>query len=112
MSDRLEEAKRLAQIHYESGSTSQVYIATSSTGGQENPEDPIKLIEVNDDTLPSGIVPLQFGPLPNLGITHVSTIIEVTGEEFQQIESGELQLPPGWENRTPIHPPATASTDE
>ncbi|MHC4178281.1 MAG: hypothetical protein ACYSWU_12290 [Planctomycetota bacterium] len=112
MSDKLEEAKKLAQIHYESGSTSAVYVATSGIGTDDNPEEPIKLIEVNDDTLPSGIVPLRFGPLPDMGVAHTSTIIEVTQDEFRRIESGDLQLPEGWENRTLIPRPETASTDQ
>ena len=61
MSDKLNEATRLAQIHYESGSTSAVYIATSFVAAEDGPEEPFKLIEVNEHTIPSGIVPLRFG---------------------------------------------------
>jgi hypothetical protein len=112
MSNKVEEARKLAQIHYESGSTSAIYFAASGTGRGDGPDDPIKLIEVNEDTLPSGIVPLRFGPIPEKGITHTTTIIEVTGEEFQRIEKGELQLPEGWEKRRLLPRLEMASSDE
>jgi hypothetical protein len=95
----LEDAEKLAQIHYQSTSTSKVFVVSASVGPGDQADEPIKLLEVNEDTIPTGIVPLRFGPLPERGITRCSTIIEVTPDEYQQIENGKLPLPPGWEQR-------------
>jgi len=99
MSDKIQAVEKLAQIHYESASTSAIYSAYASVGAENDASQPIKLLEVNEDTIPTGIVPLRFGPLPERGIPFSSTIIEVTPEEFEKIQSGELRLPEGWETR-------------
>ena len=57
---------------------------------------PIRLLEVNEATAPSGIMPLHFGPAPAAGIPYPSTIVEVTPEEFEKIKTEELKLPEGW----------------
>ena len=107
MDDRLEVAKRLAQIHYESESTTHVYVycVGGVAGVPDEPDEPIKLLEVNQDTIASGIVPLHFGPVPERGINYPSTIIEVTPEEYEQIDQGQLRLPNGWEDRELLPPP-------
>jgi hypothetical protein len=58
--------------------------------------EPVKLLEVNPETSPSGIVPITFGPLPPR-YPYPSILIEVTEEEYKRICSGELVLPDGWE---------------
>ncbi len=113
MSDQAEAANRLAQIHYQSMSTSAVYVAHASVELRDQADEPIKLLEVDEETIPSGIVPLRFAPLPESGILYRSVIIEVTPEEHEQIEDGRLQLPEGWEELQLIRRlPETASTDE
>ena len=57
--------------------------------------EPVKLLEVNPETSPSGIVPIVFGPLPPK-YPYPSVVIEVTEEEYQRICSGDLELPDGW----------------
>lgn len=57
----------------------------------------IKLLEVNENTTPAGVVPIQFGPAPASGIHFSSVIVEVTPEEFRQIQRQELPLPAGWQ---------------
>ncbi len=66
----------------------------------------IKLLEVNENTIPSGIVPIQFGPAPASGIHFSTVIVEVTPEEFRRIKTKELALPQGWEigDRIPPEP--------
>ena len=44
----------------------------------------------------SGIVPVYFGPHEPSGIFFPCVIVEVRPEEFEQIISGQLQLPKGW----------------
>jgi len=53
-------------------------------------------LEVNEATIPSGIVPLHFDAHPESGIDYPSVIIEVTPEEFKQIGQHRLELPNGW----------------
>ena len=60
------------------------------------PSEPIKLLEVNENTVPSGIMPLGFGPAPAAGINFSYVIIEVTPDEYRLIQSEELKLPHGW----------------
>lgn len=63
---------------------------------EDDPQEPVKLLEVNPNTIPEGIVPVQFGP-DFAGGTGCSTgIIEITPEEFEQVRTGALPLPNEW----------------
>lgn len=65
--------------------------------GPREPEmsEPIKLLEVNPDTSPSGIVPIGFAAeLPD--IPYPSIVIEVTRDEYDLIVRRALTLPPDW----------------
>ena len=91
-------ARGLANKHFEieSGLTD-VYWITSASEAESSPSEPIKLLEVNRDTIESGVMPLHFGPAPASGIPYPSIIIEVTPNEFEKIQSHQLKLPHGWE---------------
>lgn len=97
MSDKDEEARHLAAAHYtvEPGITLIFRLLASATA-ERKPYEPIKLLEVNEYTIPVGIMPLGFGPAPAHGIHFPSVIVEVTPEEFAKIEADELSLPEGW----------------
>jgi hypothetical protein len=61
----------------------------------EDPQDPIKLLEVNANTVPTGSVePFSFSPTAD--VPFITEIAEITPEEFQRIKQHELALPPGW----------------
>lgn len=81
-----EEAVELARAHYqiEPGMT-QVFRITGSAEVEYRPYEPIKLLEVNENTVPSGILPIQFGPSPASGLNDPTVIVEVTPDEFQKI---------------------------
>ena len=81
-----EEAVELARTHYqiEPGMT-QIFRITGSADVEFRPNEPIKLLEVNENTVPSGIMPNHFGPSPASGRTFPTIIIEVTPNEFQKI---------------------------
>jgi len=65
------------------------------TGPDESDADePIKLLEVNESTTSAGIVPVYFGP-SNL-IPFANIIVEVTPEEYSQLQTALLTLPDGW----------------
>lgn len=83
-----EAARRLAEWH------------TDADGGIvrivriDAEDDRVILLEVNRETPPAGIVPIEFGPSPSFPFS--SIIIEVSVDEFNRIESGQLELPDGW----------------
>jgi len=97
---RDESASELAKKHFqvEPGLTRVIPFSGSQTFELPTAE-PIKLLEVNTNTVPTGIMPLGFGPAPEAGIRLPSVIIEVTPDEFEKIEAKEMPLPKGWEFR-------------
>jgi hypothetical protein len=63
----------------------------------DDPREPIKLLEVNKTTVGLGkIIPVHFGPHPASGIHYPSVIVQITPEEFRQLKEGKLHLPFGW----------------
>jgi hypothetical protein len=97
MPTKEEEARYLANSHYEIESgMSQVFRVIAPGNVERDPGEPIKLLEVNENTFPSGILPIGFGPLPSSGIHYSSIIVEVTPDEFAKIRSQEWELPHGW----------------
>ena len=97
MPDKTEEARRLAETHYqvEAGIT-QIFRIVGRPEAELRPEEPIKLLEVNRYSIPAGVMPLYFDAAPGRGIHFPSVIVEVTPEEFTKIRSQELSLPDGW----------------
>ena len=97
MPDKDLEARSLALKHYqiEAGMT-EIFRISGSADAERNPDEPIKLLEVNQNTISSGIMPIQFGPSPASGVHFPSIILEITPEEFGQITRNELRLPHGW----------------
>src|SRR5262245_15791174 len=95
--DRAEAAKELARKHYEiEAGRTHIFFITDKAEGQSNRGEPIKLLEVNENTVESGVMPLHFGPAPASGIPYSSIIIEVTPDELKRIQAHELKLPDGW----------------
>ena len=92
-----EEARHLAKKHYqvEMGLT-HVFRVNGAAEVEFNPDEPIKLLEVNENTVPAGIIPIRFGPSPAAGIHYPSVIVEVTPDEYEKIQSEELKLPNNW----------------
>jgi len=90
-------AAELAQAHfdYESG-ISRIVRLLGPADAESRPDEPIKLLEVNELTIPSGILPLQFDADPSHGIDYPAVIVEVTPDEFDAIQNGLLPLPHGW----------------
>jgi hypothetical protein len=90
-------AKELAKKHYQAEAGLQKIIRlTGSAEVEVRPVEPIKLLEVNANTVPSGVLPVSFGPAPASGIPYPSVIVEVSPEEFAKIQTQELKLPKGW----------------
>jgi hypothetical protein len=85
MPTKEEEAVALAQTHYkvETGLT-HVFRIIGDGAAEAMPEEPIKLLEVNENTVPSGILPIQFGLL---GTSRAAMVIS------------QIRYPSSFENR-------------
>jgi hypothetical protein len=95
--DKAEVARSLARKHYQAdGGLQRIFRLTGSAEVEVRPVEPIKLLEVNVNTVPSGVLPASFGPAPASGIPYPSVIVEVSPEDFVKIEAHELTLPKGW----------------
>jgi hypothetical protein len=95
---KLAAARELAKKHYEvEDGLTQIFRLIGKSEVEASRSEPIKLLEVNENTVPSGIMPLHFGAVPASGIPFPSIIIEVTPDEFTKIKTHELKLPKDWE---------------
>ena len=109
MRDKNEEARTMAETHYavDTGIT-QIFRITGSAEAELRPDEPIKLLEVNECTIPSGVMPLHFAASPARGRYFPLVVIEVTPDEFQQIQTRNLPLPDGWQVGELLPRPAEA----
>jgi hypothetical protein len=103
-------AQRLAEAHYaiEPGIERIIRLLAFSSEQEEDPREPVKLLEVNPATTAVGIRPVFFGPHAASGIFYPSVIVEVTPEEYRQIRGKSLPLPNGWQLNHEYAKPAPA----
>ncbi len=90
---KAEIARSLAAAHFrvEEGLV-RVFIMRT---GLEDPSQPIKLLEVNANTFPTGsIEPIPFSSTQD--VPFVTEIAEISPDEFSRLERGDLVLPAGW----------------
>ena len=95
MVDRRDAARQLAKDHFavEDGMIS-IY---RLEGASESDNDPIKLLEVNADSVTvDRLMPLGFHASPARGIPYPYILMEVSPEEFRKIQAGEWKLPHDW----------------
>lgn len=102
--DKNATAKELAQAHRNFDSSIERIVRIVSEAESDAAE-PVKLLEVNPSTSPSGILPIAFGADPP-AIPFPSIIVEVTEDEFERIKAGNLTLPQGWRLGETLFPPA------
>lgn len=97
--DRSKEAvaQRLAEAHYaiEPGIEHIVQLV-ASPDQEADLKEPIKLLEVNQNTTADGVHPIFFGPHAASGVFYPSVIVEVTPGEYEQIQRNQTNLPNGW----------------
>ena len=91
-------AARLAESHYllEGGMRQIFRIRTGDAAAEDGPAEPIKLLEVNADTVPAVILPVYFGPREERGNPYATVIVDLTPDEFDRLQACELSLPDGW----------------
>jgi hypothetical protein len=94
MKDKVEVARYLAEAHL--GMEPEIRRIVRLVSDEEDcGQEPLKLLEVNPDTPPFGIVPLGFAPDPPR-VPFPFVLIEVTPGEFEEVSAGRLALPHGW----------------
>ena len=99
MPTKAEVARELAKYHFviEEG-MERIFIMRD---GLEDPREPIKLLEVNANTFPTGsIEPIPFSATED--VPFVTEIAEISPDEFAQLMEGKLVLPPGWSIRDAV----------
>jgi hypothetical protein len=90
-------AQRLAEAHYAIEPGIEIIIQLVASPDKEaDPKESIKLLEVNQNTTGNGIHPVFFGSHAASGIFYPSVIIEVTPEQYEQIQQDPTSLPNGW----------------
>ena len=102
-----EAAAELAEAHYSMDKGLRAIYRLVGEN-EADAKEPIKLLEINEDTLPAGIVPVSLGPHPRQGIYFSSVIVEITPDEFRQLERGILRLPYDWRRGPLLQNPALA----
>ena len=108
MATKDEEATSLAEVHYQiEDGLSGVYRVFGSASAEQSPSEPIKLLEVNANTVASGIMPIGFGPSPESGLHYPTIIVEVTPDEYSRLQTDDLRLPHGWTIGALIPRPST-----
>jgi hypothetical protein len=105
-------ARRLAEAHFTIEPVIERIIQLESPANEEDPKEPIKLLEVNPTTTSDGVVPIFFGAHPPSGISYPSVIIEVTPEEYESICREPSILPNGWRLGPEIRRPLIAPKPE
>ncbi|HSI33300.1 MAG: hypothetical protein ACAI43_11725 [Phycisphaerae bacterium] len=103
-------ARRLAESHYEIDQSIVEIVRLLAPDRESDVSEPVKLLEVNRDTSLDGIVPVHFGPHAASGTFFPSIIVEVRPEEYEQIQSGQLRLPHGWQLGPSYRRPAVSAT--
>lgn len=104
MPERDEVARLLADAHREMDpAISRIIRLVTDREGEAR--EPVKLLEVNPATSPSGILPIAFTADPPR-IPYPSVVVEVTEAEFEQIRDGKLPLPSGWRLGDTLYPAA------
>lgn len=102
-------AQQLAKAHYRIDPGIELILQLKATPGRErNPKEPIKLLEVNENTMAAGIQPVLFGPQPKSGIDFCSVIVAVTPKEYRRIKTKRMSLPHGWRLGNEFPKPALA----
>lgn len=88
-----EAAQTIADYH-RAAEDSILLIARYKSVADEPDTEPIRLLEVNEDTHAGGVVPVHFGPTHDTPYSVV--VIEITPQEYRGLVDGEMRLPESW----------------
>lgn len=72
---------------------------------------PVKLLKISPLTTEVGISPVGMTADPSRGVFYSSVVVEITPDEFDRLQRGELKLPHDWTLGDELFPhAATAKT--
>jgi hypothetical protein len=87
--NKLETAKSLARAHFElEPDIRRIHLIEPLN--DQDPNDPIKLLEVVEGTIERGIEPIGFTADPARGIEYPTIVVEISPAEFNAIQDGKL----------------------
>ena len=91
-------ADELAQARFDLEPGIHTIVRLVSPNNEDLPDEPLKLLEVNENTLEIGFRPIQF-PARVKGAAWYPpvVIVEVTPEEYATAQSNPMLLPNGWQ---------------
>lgn len=88
---RLQTAQKLAKAHYRvEPELKHIFLLTSDR--EDDPREPIKLLEVLDSTLADEIMPISFSADPSRGIAYPCSIIEMSTRDFKARKTKTIQF--------------------
>ena len=91
-----ETARNLAKAHF-ANEPSLRHIHLLEPLNENDPRDPIKLLEVVEGTIERGIEPIAFPANPGRGIDYPVLIIEISPKEYEDLRSNVAALKShGW----------------
>ena len=95
MSTKDETARTLAEAQFrlDQGITRIFRIVEAD---ESNGSRPVKLLEVNPMTTEVGISPVGMTADHARGVFHSVVVVEITPDEFERLQRGELKLPADW----------------
>ena len=96
-------ARMLAEEHYKGPSDIRA-IYRLRARDEDREDEPVKLLEVTDETIPVGLEPVYFGSDPANGISYSVIIVEITPAEFDDPDiQKKLREEFGW-TKEPVYP--------
>jgi hypothetical protein len=93
-SKRTRIAEDLAHQHFDLDQGVEHIFLLKKARSESGNHEPIKLLEVNRETVECGIMPVYFGP--SRGIPYPLVVVDVSPREFSRLRDGRLTLPDGW----------------
>lgn len=88
---KLETAKSLAEGHFRVEPNLK-HVHLIEPMDDQDPKDPIRLLEVVEGTLAMGIEPIGFTADPARGIEYPSVIVEISPEEYNSVRTGTIRF--------------------
>jgi hypothetical protein len=88
---KLETAKDLARYHFRvEPDLKHVFLLDPIR--EDDPREPIKLLEVVEGTLETDFEPVAFAANPGRGVAYPSLILEISPRQFNELQGGELRV--------------------
>jgi len=86
---KLETAKEIAKFHYDIDDDMR-HIFLLGPVREDDPHEPIKLLEVVDNAVESWIMPVSFPSNAGLGLPYPHMIVELSPREFERIDPANI----------------------